>query len=505
MQAKKKIEMPVWDHLKALRGAFMRSGITLLSFFVVAFFFSDRLMAWLKRPLSLANGHQNLVFLSPAEVFLSDIKIAIFAGLAFSVPVIIYEIWRFIAPGLFQKERRLLYPFLILGSLSFYLGVAFCYFLALPFALQFLVSYGQQKGIIPAISLALYVDFNLKFLFAFGLIFELPVVMAILSRTGVLTVPFLVHHRKYAIVAAFLIAAVLTPTPDLFNQFLMAIPLIILYEIGILGVRFFGKKRMENQDLKEGPHPVQQYMGHVTIAGLSDIGLVRAKNQDLLGLFPEANLVIVADGMSGRPAGEVASRITVDTISESLIRENKSASFLADFASLTQAITNANAKIFETVEKNPDYKGMGSTVVAMLVYPQEVQIGYAGDSRVYFHRHEVLTQITMDHSVANEYFRGGMITQEEVDYHPLKKVISRGIGVEPAITPETFRQEALPGDIFLLCTDGLSNMINEDEIEMLLTKNRDDLSRGVSALINAAKKRGGKDNITVVLIRYEAV
>jgi sec-independent protein translocase protein TatC len=119
--------------------------------------------------------------------------------------------------------------------------MAFCYFFALPFALQFLVLYGQQRGITPAISVSHYVDFNLKFLFSFGLIFELPVVMAFLSKTGLLTAPFLVHNRKYAMIAAFFVSAVLTPTPDIFNQCIMAIPLILLYEIGILAVRFFGK------------------------------------------------------------------------------------------------------------------------------------------------------------------------------------------------------------------------------------------------------------------------
>lgn len=245
--------MPVWDHLKELRGSLIRSGSALFVSASTAFFFSDHLLTLLKRPLSA-----RLVFLSPAEVFITDIKMALYAGLALAMPIILYESWRFVSPGLFQKERRSIYPFFIFGSISFYAGMAFCYFLALPFALQFLVSYGQQRGIAPAISVALYVDFNLKFLFSFGLIFELPVVMALLSKTGILTVPFLVHNRKYAIIAAFFIAAVLTPTPDIFNQCIMAIPLILLYEIGILGVRFFGRSMTLAQEKKERPNPVEE-------------------------------------------------------------------------------------------------------------------------------------------------------------------------------------------------------------------------------------------------------
>jgi sec-independent protein translocase protein TatC len=243
-----KTSMPVGDHLKELRGALIRSSLALLAACGVAFYFSDRLLHWLTRPLAGAGAGGGaeapstpLVFVSPTEVFLTDIKIALFAGLSLALPIILYEIGGFIAPGLIRKERRIFYPALIFASLSFYIGVAFAYFLAIPFALDFLISYGVQKGVLPQISIAMYIGFNLKFLFSFGLIFEFPIVMVLLSKTGLLTIPFLIHSRKYAIIAAFFIAAVLTPTPDIFNQCLMAIPLIVLYEIGILAVRFFGK------------------------------------------------------------------------------------------------------------------------------------------------------------------------------------------------------------------------------------------------------------------------
>jgi len=227
--------MPLNGHLKELRGALIRSLLTLLSACVLSFYFSDLLLKWLTAPLVA-----QLIFLSPTEVFLADIKIALFSGIALSLPIILCEVARFIAPGLVHNEKRIFYPALLFASISFYIGVAFAYFVAIPFALQFLIAYGQQKGVLPQISVAMYVDFNLKFLFSFGLIFEFPIVMLLLARTGLLTVPFLIHARKYAIIAAFIIAAILTPTPDIFNQSIMAIPLIVLYEIGILAVRFFG-------------------------------------------------------------------------------------------------------------------------------------------------------------------------------------------------------------------------------------------------------------------------
>ncbi len=498
-------EMPVWDHLKELRGSFIRAGLALLVSACTAFFFSDQILLWLTRPLPAdPTGRAPLVFISPAEVFLTDLKIALFAGLALAIPVIFYEIWRFVSPGLFQKERRSLYPFLIFGSLAFYIGMAFCYFLALPFALQFLVSYGQQRGIAPAISVSLYVDFNLKFLFSFGLIFELPIVMALLSKTGILTVPFLVHNRKYAIITAFFIAAILTPTPDIFNQCIMAIPLILLYEVGILAVRFFGRAPVVVEEKQVRQNLVEVMMNNVTVVGLSDVGLVRVKNQDVFGVFPELNMAIVADGMGGRPAGEVASKMTMDAICEYMVNaKGKDPNLPEDLPLLNKAIIYANKKVFDASIENTAYRGMGTTVVAMLIHSEEVLVGFAGDSRAYLHRDGVLKQITEDHSVTNEYIRAGVITREQAKTHPLKHVISRGVGVEPTVSPETFKAVAQVGDVFLLCTDGLSNMLDAEEINAVLIKDRENLSVAVESLIQGAKGAGGRDNITVILVRYD--
>ncbi len=230
--------MSLGSHLKELRSRLLRSVAALGLSTVTAFYFSDRLLSWLRQPLSAP-----LVFITPAEVLVTDIKISLFFGLAIALPFLLYELWQFISPGLIEKEQHSVYPFLFFSSLSFYIGVAFSYLFTLPLALQFLISYGQSKGIVSQISLASYVDFNLTFLFSFGLIFEVPIMMVLLAKTGLLTVPFLTHYRKYAIVAAFIVAAILTPTPDIFNQMMMAIPLILLYEIGIIAVRITGRSK----------------------------------------------------------------------------------------------------------------------------------------------------------------------------------------------------------------------------------------------------------------------
>ena len=227
--------MPISGHLQELRSRLIKSVLILLLFFGGAFYFSDNLLFLLKRPL-----HAELIFLSPAEAFWADLKVSLFVGLLASLPVILYEVWQFVAPGLLPNERGYFLPFMILSTLLFFAGMAFCYLVALPFALDFLIDYGRRSGITPQISISMYIDFNLKFLLGFGLIFELPLVMLFLAKIGVLTPALLTRNRKYAVLAAFFIAAVLTPTPDVFNQCVMAIPLLLLYEIGILVIRIFG-------------------------------------------------------------------------------------------------------------------------------------------------------------------------------------------------------------------------------------------------------------------------
>ena len=233
-------EMPMSGHLREFRSRLVKSVLVVIIASGIAFYFADTLIAWIKRPIDI-----DLVFLSPAEAFWADLKIALFFGFLCAFPFILYEIWLFVAPGLIKRERKILWPFLGFGVFFFFFGIAFSYFIALPFAIRFLINYGRDSGILPMLSVSNYIDFNLKILLAFGVIFELPLVMVLLAKLGLLTEDFLRQNRKFAILGAFVIAAIATPTPDMFNQFLMAIPLIVLYEIGILVIRLFGQKPEE--------------------------------------------------------------------------------------------------------------------------------------------------------------------------------------------------------------------------------------------------------------------
>jgi sec-independent protein translocase protein TatC len=230
--------MSFFDHLAELRTRILWSlGATALGL-VIALFFTERLMKYLVDHVLRIKP----VFTTPTEAFWTYMKVAMIAGLFIAMPVVLWQVWAFVAPGLHKHERKYAAPFVVLGTLLFLLGGSFALLVVVPFAVQFLVGFGQQQGLQPMISISSSVDFVLKFTLAFGLVFELPVIITLLSMIGVVTPQFLSKNRKYAILINFIIAAVLTPTPDVFNQTLMAGPLIILYEVGIISARIFGRR-----------------------------------------------------------------------------------------------------------------------------------------------------------------------------------------------------------------------------------------------------------------------
>lgn len=235
------VKMPIVKHLEELRTRLVRASIMIGICFAAALYFTKDIIKILKKPLANAE----LIFISPAEAFWVTFKIAFLVGIIFSLPVVLYELWKFIAPGLKMNERKYGVIFVSSSFVLFVMGLVFCAYLILPFALSFLISYGLDVGMKPMISAGNYIDFVLKFSIAFGLIFELPLAITILSKMGYIEPQTLSKHRKYAILVAFLVAAILTPTPDIFNQILMAIPIIILFEIGLISARIFGKKREE--------------------------------------------------------------------------------------------------------------------------------------------------------------------------------------------------------------------------------------------------------------------
>ena len=207
----------------------------------IALYFTTPMMKFIQRPLTKMD--MKLVFTTPTEAFWTYMKVAMIMGLFIAMPVILWNVWAFVAPGLHKHERKYAAPFVIIGSLLFLAGGAFALFVVVPFAIAFLVSFGQEQGLKAMITVSSYIDFILKFTLAFGVVFEMPVVITLLSMLGVVTPQFLAKNRKYAILINFIIAAVLTPTPDIVNQSLMAGPLIVLYEVGIICSRVFGRKK----------------------------------------------------------------------------------------------------------------------------------------------------------------------------------------------------------------------------------------------------------------------
>src|SRR5207249_10478118 len=210
-------------------------GFTFIVACVITFPHADEMIAWLKKPY-----HDDLIFYAPTEAIFAAIKVALLGGVTLAMPVILYHLWKFIEPALLPGEDRWIIPFLLVASGFFALGLVFANFVIVPLSLQFMLQFGIDRSLVPQLGVGFYVDFNVKFLLTFGFAFELPLVLTLLSRLGVVTPDLLARYRKHAIMANLILSAILTPTSDLFNLLLMAGPLIILFEIGILSARLSG-------------------------------------------------------------------------------------------------------------------------------------------------------------------------------------------------------------------------------------------------------------------------
>jgi sec-independent protein translocase protein TatC len=254
--------MSFMDHLGDLRKKITVSLIAVCVTFGFSFNYSEQLLEFLMFPLrytldfSVKNRYlyfipqdklhsTKLVFLAPAEGFWMNMKIAMVAAVILALPVIFQQLWSFISPGLHSKEKKYVVPFVVIATALFLVGGAFCFFIVLPFAMGFLLTYKIGDFMMPMLSVGQYTDFCLKFILAFGAVFELPIIIIFATRMGLVTTKTLAKNRKYAVLIAFIVAAILTPTPDAFNQILMAIPMILLYEVGILAARIFVRSKVE--------------------------------------------------------------------------------------------------------------------------------------------------------------------------------------------------------------------------------------------------------------------
>jgi len=231
-------------HLEELRRRLIIAACAWGIGFLACYVFSEELFRYIAVPVRAAlPGGSSLVFISATEPFFTYLKIAAFAGLLAALPVILWQAWLFVAPGLYAREKRLAVPFVLSGCLCFGLGAYFGFSCVFPVIFTFLVGFGTGAGEISAmLSMGAYLSLSIRLLFSFGLVFELPVVIFFLARMGLVDHCWLAARRKYAIVLAFVAGAILTP-PDVFSQTAIALPFVLLYEVGIVVARIFGKQK----------------------------------------------------------------------------------------------------------------------------------------------------------------------------------------------------------------------------------------------------------------------
>jgi len=248
-------KQPFLSHLEELRKRLIVSAIAIGVCFVISYIFSDRLFKILIAPLSavMPEGDQ-LIFTNLPEMFLTYLKVAFIAAVLIASPVLFYQLWMFVSPGLYRNEKKYLLPFVLASTILFTGGALFGYFVVFPFGFKFFIGFSSEY--VKALpSVKQYFSFSVKLLFAFGVVFELPVIIFFLTKIGIVSPEFLKKKRKYAILMSFAIAAILTP-PDVITQFMMAGPLILLYEVGIL-VSVIARNRKKENSTEEDENPVE--------------------------------------------------------------------------------------------------------------------------------------------------------------------------------------------------------------------------------------------------------
>ncbi len=243
-------KLPFTSHLEELRKRLITAFIAVGVGFVIAFGFKERLFSILVQPLiKVMKEGETLIYTGLPEAFFTYLKVAFLTGLIVASPVILYQFWMFVAPGLYQKERRLMAPIVLLSSFFFVGGALFGYFIVFPWGFKFFLGFATDT-IKPLPSMKEYFGFSAKLLLAFGLVFELPLVITFMAKLGIVSVEFLKKNRKYALLLFFAGAAILTP-PDVITQVMMALPLMVLYEISIIGAKIFGRKKAEPAEVEQ--------------------------------------------------------------------------------------------------------------------------------------------------------------------------------------------------------------------------------------------------------------
>ncbi|MFZ6750015.1 Stp1/IreP family PP2C-type Ser/Thr phosphatase [Undibacterium sp. Ren11W] len=243
-------------------------------------------------------------------------------------------------------------------------------------------------------------------------------------------------------------------------------------------------------------------------AGRSDTGLVRAQNEDAFEICEDLGLAVLADGMGGYNAGEVASRMCVELIAQ-FLQQKQQAVWMPIFSRpavlavrwLNDAITLANTRVYNASHENEAYLGMGTTAVVALSHQDKLLVAHVGDSRAYRFRNGELSQITRDHSVLQAQIDAGLISEKDARFSPIKNLITRAVGAQENIEIEIHVHQMEVGDVYLLCSDGLTDMLNHIEIHHIMHQYNSQLEKCCEVLINSANQFGGRDNISVVLVK----
>jgi sec-independent protein translocase protein TatC len=237
---------PLLEHLVELRNRIIYSMIAFFLAFLICFFFAKNIYAFLTQPLLTQLGpNRTMIYTALYETFFTYVKVGMFGALCLAFPFMAFQLWMFIAPGLYRHERNAFVPFLLMTPVMFIIGASFVYFLMLPYAIRFFLSY-ETQGIQLQARVGEYLSFVMTLIFAFGFCFEMPVLLMLLGRVGIVTSAGLKKVRRYAIVGVFAVAAVLTP-PDVISQLSLAFPMVALYEISILGVWFIERGRAKRE------------------------------------------------------------------------------------------------------------------------------------------------------------------------------------------------------------------------------------------------------------------
>jgi sec-independent protein translocase protein TatC len=238
--------MPLTGHLEELRWRLITSLVAVGVAFIPCYFFANVLFDFLARPLrQVTQEPLNLIGTGVIEAFFTKLKVSFIAAIFLATPVVLHQVWQFVAPGLYANEKRYVWPFICFGSLFFLLGAGFCYAVVLPVAYAFFLEEYKSIGVQPTLRISEYLTFTSRLLLAFGVTFELPILAFFFSRIGIITHKTLLGFFRYAVLAIFILAAVLTPGPDVASQLLLAGPLLLLYGVSIGVAYAFGKEKKE--------------------------------------------------------------------------------------------------------------------------------------------------------------------------------------------------------------------------------------------------------------------